>query len=169
MGVVFVLATFLYFHFFALVSRQTASLAKTAEQSVLTLSSLCLPSCMRDTVWSWFKKKIIYLFNLIKFNLYIFRYKKIYYCYIMIIPRALSRSFKSNQFISLLAYEILQSVSFANFLVVVFPTFTFLLTTSFFGLNVFCYYDYSILNLNDVVNYIPAYLSKYNYWIKKIY
>ena len=52
----------LYFHFFALVSRQSAALSSatqhamppefgsplSAERSVLTLGSLCLPWCVRD-------------------------------------------------------------------------------------------------------------------------
>ena len=52
----------LYFHFFALVSRQslplnTKCLQKSAEsgkRSVLTLGFLCLPCYVRDTAWSWF-------------------------------------------------------------------------------------------------------------------
>ena len=40
--------------------------AESGERSVLTLGSLCLPCCVRDTVWSWF--------NLIKFYLYWFSY-----------------------------------------------------------------------------------------------
>ena len=55
----------LYFHFFALVSRLSSALgsatqhamqnsAESGEQSVLTLGSLCLPCCVRDTAWSWF-------------------------------------------------------------------------------------------------------------------
>ena len=54
-----------YFHFFALVTRLSAALSsathhamppeftETGERSVLTLGSLCLPCCVRNTVWSW--------------------------------------------------------------------------------------------------------------------
>ena len=55
----------LYFHFFALVTRINAALSSATqhalqnsatERSALTLGSLCLPWCMRDTAWSWLKK-----------------------------------------------------------------------------------------------------------------
>ena len=62
----------LYFHFFALVSRLSAALssatqhclqnsAESGEWNVLTLSSLCLPCCVRDTAWSWLN---IYLLDI---------------------------------------------------------------------------------------------------------
>ena len=58
----------LYFHFIALARRWVQplntqclqNLAESGERSVLTLGSLYLPCCVRDTAWSWF----IYLFIL---------------------------------------------------------------------------------------------------------
>ena len=42
-----------YFHFFALVSRSSLqNSAESGQRSVLTLGSLCLPCCVRDTAWS---------------------------------------------------------------------------------------------------------------------
>ena len=57
---------YLYFHSFALVSRQRAALSSASqhamppelggkwERSVLTLGSICLRCCVRDTAWGWF-------------------------------------------------------------------------------------------------------------------
>ena len=53
----------LYFYFFALVSRQkrgvefrrsTRNTSRTRRKLVLTLGSVCLPCCVRDTALSWF-------------------------------------------------------------------------------------------------------------------
>ena len=45
--------------------------AESGERSVLTIDSLCLPCCVRDTAWSWF----IFLF--ISFS---FEVKQSFYC-----------------------------------------------------------------------------------------
>ena len=66
----------LYFHFFALVSWQSAALrfatrhampqqsseysAESGERNVLTLDSLCLPCYVWDTAWSWFNFDLIF-------------------------------------------------------------------------------------------------------------
>ena len=44
----------LYFHFFALVPRQSAALSFATQRSVLVLGSLFLPCCVRATAWSWY-------------------------------------------------------------------------------------------------------------------
>ena len=65
--------------FFALVSRKSAVLSSATQHAMppefgkkwgtecLTLGSLCLPCCMRDTPWSWFILFIIFIFHVLKY------------------------------------------------------------------------------------------------------
>ena len=56
----------LYFHFFALVSRQSAALSSATQHAMPpefgwkwgTLGSLCLSCYVRNTAWSWFISKL---------------------------------------------------------------------------------------------------------------
>ena len=41
--------------------------AEIGEQSVLTLGSLCLPCCVRDTAWSWVRSTVPWSYEKIKF------------------------------------------------------------------------------------------------------
>ena len=58
----------LYFHFFSIQHAVLPESAEGGERSVLTLGSLCLPCCVRDTAWS---KKNRSLIRFINTNLFI--------------------------------------------------------------------------------------------------
>ena len=46
--------------------------AESGERSVLTLDSLCLPCCVRDTAWSWFFFVAVYYNSYYIFILYMY-------------------------------------------------------------------------------------------------